>query len=121
MGTRRLTHKKKKKKKKKTKSEERDNTDKALALIEGLGKTERRLPRVTRTILFQLRSGRSNSLNSYRARIIPGTPNSCSSCNQALYDTTNFFNCPTKPTLLQPIDLWLNPISTADLLGLPTS
>ena len=83
--------------------------------------TERRLPRVTRTILAQLRSGWSNTLNSYRARIIPGTSDSCPSCNQAPHDTVHIFNCPAKPTALQPIDLWLNPIITADFLGLPTT
>ena len=76
--------------------------------------TERWLPRVTRTILLQLRSEWSNTLNSYRKRIIPGTPHSCPSCNQAPYDTAHLSNCPTKPTPLQPIDLWLNPILTAD-------
>ena len=83
--------------------------------------TERRLPRVTRTNLAQLRSGWSNTLNSYRARIIPGTSDSCPSCNKAPHDTVNIFNCPAKPTALQPIDLWLNPIITAGFLGLPTT
>ena len=41
--------------------------------------TKRWLPSVTRTNLAQLRSGWSNILNGYRARIIPGTSDSCPS------------------------------------------
>ena len=70
--------------------------------------TEMRLSSVTRTILAQLSSWWSNSLNSYRARIIPGTSGSCRSCNQAPHDTVHIFNCAEKPTALQPIDPSLN-------------
>ena len=83
--------------------------------------SERQLPRVTRTILAQLRSGWSNFLNSYRARIIPGTQDSCPSCNQTPHDTLHIFSCPAKPTALRPVDLWLNPTMTANFLGLPTT
>ena len=76
--------------------------------------TERRLPRFTRTILAQLRSGWSNTLNIYRTKIIPGTSDNCPSCNQPPYDTVHIFNCPAKPTALQPIDLWLNSIIIVD-------
>ena len=64
--------------------------------------TERRLPRVTRTILLQLRSGWSNTLNNCRARIIPGTSDSCPSRNQVPRDAVHIFNYPVKPTALQP-------------------
>ena len=50
-----------------------------------------------------------------------GTSDSCPLCNQAPHDTVHFFNCPVKPTALQPIDQWLNSITTADFLGLPTT
>ena len=71
--------------------------------------SERRLPRLTRTILAQLSSGWSNILDSYRAKIIPGTSSRWPSCNQAPHDT-----------VLRPIDLWGNPKTIADFLGLPT-
>ena len=65
--------------------------------------TERQLPRVNRTI----------QQNSYRD---PGT---------LIYDpphnTVHLFSCPSKPTILRPIDLWLKPTTAADFLGLSTS
>ena len=77
--------------------------------------TERRLPRFTRTILAQLRSGWSNILNSYRARIITGTSYSCPSCNQAPHGMVHIFSCPAKPTDLRPMDLWLNHIMSDNI------
>lgn len=31
----------------------------------------------------------------------------------------DLFNCPDKPTLLQPIDLWLRPVEVTVFLELP--
>ena len=79
---------------------------------------ETELPRKTRSILSQLRSGFSKLLNSYNHRINPDTPDSCPLCSQSPHDTLHLFNCSSNPTHLSAIDLWTNPIEVATFLGL---
>ena len=79
------------------------------------------LPRRTRTILSQLRSGYSTHLNSYLARINPEEyTNSCPKCGQSPHDSPHLFNCPADPTELSPRILWEDPPAAAIFLGLDT-
>ena len=58
-------------------------------------KSERRLPRRTRSLLSQLRSGHSSMLNSYIARIRKDpTLDICPDCNNPSHTTNHLFNCP---------------------------
>ena len=83
--------------------------------------TEINLPRRTRTILSQLRSGYSTFLNSYLARIKPAEhTDHCPDCGQAGHTTQHLFQCPSKPTELEPRTLWEDPPAAATFLGLPT-
>ena len=49
--------------------------------------TEENLPRKTRVVLAQLRSGWSNRLNAYWSRIDRAVPNECPACGQGPHDT----------------------------------
>ena len=75
---------------------------------------ESQLPRITRTILAQLRLGWANILYSRRVKIIPGNLDCCPFCNQTPHDTVHLFGCIAKPTTLRPKDLWLNPTTVAN-------
>ena len=61
---------------------------------------EQTLPRKTRTILAQLRTGYSRILGQYMKRIDPTARNHCHYCGQSPHDTHHFFDCPSKPTTL---------------------
>jgi hypothetical protein len=81
---------------------------------------EQILPRVTRTTFAQLRSGYSNYLNSYKARINPDRyEDECPNCD-ASHTTTHLFDCPNNPTTLVVRDLWDKPLDTARFLNLAT-
>ena len=80
--------------------------------------SEVRLPRETRTVLSQLRSGYCRRLNDYWAKIRPGTANVCPSCAGSPHDVAHLFNCPAAPTALQIIDLWVRPTEVARFLDL---
>ncbi|KAI5755231.1 hypothetical protein M8J77_015233 [Diaphorina citri] len=82
---------------------------------------EKKLPRTTRSALSQYRSGWSRRLNSYMHRINPSIEDKCNQCSQSPHDTPHLFNCPGRPTTLTVIDLWQNPIATAEFLELPTA
>ncbi|XP_073848579.1 uncharacterized protein [Musca autumnalis] len=81
---------------------------------------ERQLPRQTRVVLAQLRSGRCSRLNSYWARIDAKIPNICPACGLGPHDTLHLFNCPANPTHLSPHSLWTQPVQVAELLSLDT-
>ena len=83
-----------------------------------IDKSERDLPRITRSTLSQLRSGYSSKLNSYLARIRDDVQNSCPDCNAHPHTTEHLFDCPAKPTELTTRDLWTNPKEAAQFLGL---
>ena len=56
---------------------------------------EQTLPRKTRTILAQLRTGHSRILGQYMNRIDPTTRNNC---GHSPHDTHHLFDCPSKLT-----------------------
>ena len=81
--------------------------------------SEKTLPRRTRVLLAQLRSGYSSILNSYLARINPiEHADRCPNCDESPYDTTHLFNCPSNPTSLTEWSLWEDPPAAARFLGL---
>ena len=81
---------------------------------------EKRLPRRTRAQFAQLRSGYSKLLMSYRSRI-ETVADECPECHSSPHDTAHLFNCPAKPTNLEVLSLWNEPIAAAQFLGLETS
>ncbi|KAF2350571.1 Reverse transcriptase domain [Trinorchestia longiramus] len=81
-----------------------------------ISEEERSLPRSTRTLLSQLRSGYSRALNSYQARIGAVQDPTCPACGAADQTTSHLFRCPNTPTHLTPLDLWLDPVSTTTFL-----
>ncbi len=83
-------------------------------------KSEKCLPRVTRATLSQLRSGYSNFLNSYKARINPTIQDVCPNCNQHSHTTRHLFECPNNRTNLTTRDLWTRPLEAARFLNLAT-
>ena len=84
--------------------------------------SEKALPRETRSTLAQLRSGYSNYLNSYKARISQNQPTPiqdiCPHCNDASHTTKHLFNCRGNPTTLNVRDLWSKPLEAARFLNL---
>ena len=80
-----------------------------------------RLPRQTQRILSQLRSGYSNKLASYRHRVGQAASDLCPDCLQAPQDTAHLFACSANPTALRPLDLWINPVTTATFLSSTSS
>jgi len=84
-----------------------------------INKNEKTLPRRTRTLLSQLRSGYSTHLNSYLARINPEEhQDSCPKCGQSPHNTPHLFNCQSDPTELTTRILWEDPPAAATFLGL---
>ena len=58
---------------------------------------EQTLPRKTRTILAQLRTGHNRMFGQYMNRIDPTARNHCHNCGHSPHDTHHLFNCPSKP------------------------
>jgi hypothetical protein len=81
-------------------------------------KEEQLLPRATRRTLTQLRSGYSNHLMTYRARLDLTLSPSCPLCLTAPHTTPHLFNCPSNPTDLPLTSLWTTPVRAAEFLGL---
>ena len=81
---------------------------------------EKLLPRKTRSLLCQLRSGKSTFLNSWLCRTNRIPSDKCPKCGQETHETIHLFNCTQDPTNLQVRDLWLQPKMTAVFLGLDT-
>jgi hypothetical protein len=79
---------------------------------------EKELPRSARTTLAQLRSGFSQHLQSYLSRIGAVEESVCPLCKIYEHTSTHLFNCPARPTELQPEDLWADPKAAAAFLGL---
>jgi hypothetical protein len=82
--------------------------------------TEKLLPRATRSTLSQLRSGYSNYLNSYKARINPEIVDKCPHCTES-HTSTHLFACQNNPTDLVPRDLWTKPLQVARFLNLASN
>ena len=66
--------------------------------------------------MSQLRSGFSNSLQSYKARLDPSIPDQCPKCKISPHDTNHLFICPKAGTSLSPRDLWAQPGKVLDFL-----
>ena len=47
-----------------------------------------------------------------------GKSPSCTDCNKEDHTTVHIFNCPTKPTILTPINLWMKPRKCAEFLNI---
>ena len=84
-----------------------------------IDKSERKLPRTTRSTLAQLRSGYSTYLNSYKARIDPSLSDKCPNCDEC-HTTDHLFNCQNNITTLNVRSLWKKPIDAARFLKLAT-
>ena len=79
---------------------------------------EQILPRKTRTILAQLRTGHSRILGQYMNKIDQTMRNHCHNCGHSSHDTHHLFNCPSKPTT-QPVEsLWTAPFESAKHLNM---
>lgn len=83
-----------------------------------IAEEERSLPRKTRVVLAQLRSGYCSRLNSYWSRINSTIPNTCPACGVSPHDVPHLFNCLANPTHLNPASLWTQPIEVAQYLQL---
>ena len=75
------------------------------------------LPRKTRSVLTQLRSGFCANLNDYQHRIGRSATDQCPDCNQATHSTNHLFECPSNPTALSTSDLWERPRAAAAFLS----
>ena len=82
-----------------------------------INNSEKSFPRCTRSTLAQLRSGYSNYLNSYKARINPEIEDKCPHCPES-HTTNHLFNCVNNPTTLSPRDLWDKPQDVSRFLNL---
>ena len=75
------------------------------------------LPRRTRSILAQLRSGHCRRLMSYQHRLNHRVPDLCPLCNHGPHDTLHLFNCPANPIPAAVLDLWNDPPIAAQALS----
>jgi hypothetical protein len=67
---------------------------------------EATLPRVTRTTLSQLRSGKYFHLRFYLKKIGRTNDDICPECHVSSHTTAHLFNCPSNVTDLVKMDLW---------------
>ena len=81
-------------------------------------KEEISLPRTSRCLLSQLRSGYSRMLNSYKSRIDQTIIDQCPDCGQSPHNTNHLFSCASNPTNLTPRSLWTTPHQAANFLNL---
>ena len=77
---------------------------------------EEELPRKTRRILAQLRSGYCHSLNDYRHRVGLSNSDICPCCGREEHSVRHIFECLQHPTDLRLEDLWLRPVRVAEFL-----
>ena len=82
-----------------------------------ISSSEIRLPRDWRCALSQLRSGFSKYLREFLHRIGAADAKCCPDCNVDDHTSSHLFSCPRFPTSLSPIDLWVNPITSAIFLS----
>jgi hypothetical protein len=78
--------------------------------------SELSLPRHYQTTVDQLRSGKCNKLRSYQ-HFIDSTLNiDYPECHIVPHTTAHLFCCPSIPTLLNVLDLWLQPVKVVDFI-----
>ena len=78
--------------------------------------SEKRLTRLQRTTLSQLRSGHCKLLNEYATRIGKSSTAICPECLIRRHTTKHLFQCDAVPTTFTVSDLWKNPVSVASFL-----
>src|SRR6185436_516192 len=83
-----------------------------------IDKSENTLPRSTRVLLAQLRTGKSPFLLTWKHKIDPTKYTSplCPLCGANEHNTEHIFNCTHIPTTLEVADLWHNPCEVEGLL-----
>ena len=79
--------------------------------------SESSLPRATRAVLSQLRSGHCVKLNDYRHRIGQTLDDLCPDCRIAPHTASHIFSCQSHPTTLSVTDLWERPREAAIFLS----
>ena len=86
-----------------------------------VSKHEKHLPRATRSLLSQLRSGFCSKLMDFQHRIGRSTSSACPECDMGVHSVAHLFDCPRHPTPLTTLDLWKQPRDVAVFLsGLPS-
>ena len=78
--------------------------------------SEKRLSRLQRTTLSQLRSGYCRFLHVYRLRVGQSTSDLCPECRTHQHTVEHLFDCAASPTQLSTRDLWTNPVAVCDHL-----
>ena len=82
--------------------------------------SEKILPRLSRAVLSQLRSGHCSRLNDFRFRIGASDSALCPDCRTTDASASHLFNCSSHPTSLGVRDLWEKPWDAANFLaGIP--
>ena len=83
-----------------------------------IDRSENTLPRSTRALLAQLRTGKSPFLLTWKHKIDPTKYTSplCPLCGTSEHNTEHIFNCTHIPTTLEVADLWHNPCEVKGLL-----
>ena len=79
--------------------------------------SEQSLPRRTRTVLSQLRSGHCAKLKDYQFRVGRSDSDNCPDCNSAPQSSSHIFSCTSHPTTLTTTDLWERPRAVAAFLS----
>ena len=79
---------------------------------------EEKLPRKTRRILAQLRSGYSPHLRAYLKRTGVEDSDLCPDCKKEKHTTNHLFDCEANPTNLCVLSLWESPTEAANFLPL---
>ena len=84
-----------------------------------ISSSEKRLPRLTRRSIAQLRTNKSPFLKSYLHKVDAKTHPSplCPLCNIHTHDIHHLFNCTHIRTTLSPLDLWSDPAGVTALLA----
>ena len=78
---------------------------------------EKTLPRKTRVILAQLRSGHCARLRDYQYKIGKVPDDRCPDCDLDTQNVEHLFSCPARRTGLSVEDLWTNPREVAFFLS----
>ena len=77
---------------------------------------EEKLPRKTRRVLAQLRSGYSPHLRAYLKRTGVEDSDLCPDCKKEKHTTNHLFDCEANPTKLCVLSLWESPTEAANFL-----
>ena len=79
--------------------------------------SESSLSRPTRAVLAQLRSGHCSKLRDFQHRIGKSADDLCPGCFLHQDSVSHVFDCPSRPTGLNPVDLWNQPREVALFLS----